>query len=117
MKDERKPLATVRMSRAAFDELHSCEYGSFEDNICGEHDRLDQYKDGSLHIVEIIDNSPFATLCHLYTQHEIDEFFGSCCTGTFGLHHANICFRIFDQLEPLVSEQARKMVNRGTIGY
>jgi hypothetical protein len=117
MKDKRKPLATIRMSAAAFDELHSCEYGSFEDNICGEHGRLDDYQTGILHIIELIERSPFRTVCHLYSQNEIDEFFGQCCTGTFGLHHANICFRIFDQLEPLVSDHARKMVNRSTIGY
>ncbi len=112
-----KPLASIKMSRAAFDELHSCEYGSYEDNICGEDGRLDEYADGSLHIVEILERSPFKTVCHLYSQHEVDEFFGQCCTGTFGLYHLGVCIRVFDELEPLVSEQARKMVNRGTIGY
>lgn len=113
----KKPLASIRMRRRAFDELHSCEYGSYEDSICGTDGRIDQYADGSLHIVEILERSPFVSVCHLYTQHEIDEFFGQCCTGTFGLYHAAICFRIFDQLEPLVSDDAKKMVNRATIGY
>lgn len=113
----KKPLATIRMGRAAFDELHSCEYGSYEDSICSTDGRIDEYADGDLHIVEILERSPFKTVCHLYSQHEVDEFFGQCCTGTFGLYHAGICFRVFDQLEPLVTDAARKMVNRGTIGY
>lgn len=122
----------VRMSSAALQELEECEYGSFEDHIAPEgqrHHRADiedtsedgsrcgEYADGTLHIVEIIQRSPFKTVVYLENQNEVDEFFGQACTGTFGLYHLGTCLRVYRELLPHVSEKAKAAVNPGTIGY
>ena len=107
----------VRMSSAALAELHSCEYGSYEDHIHADDSREEPYDDGTLHIVEIIERSPYKTVVQLENQDEVDEFFGQACTGTFGLYHVNICLRIYRELLPHVSEKAAAAVNPGTIGY
>lgn len=107
----------VKMRRSAMDELHSCEYGSYEDHVHADDSREEPYDDGTLHIVELIERSPHKTVVYLENQAEVDEFFGQACTGTFGLYHTNICLRIYDELLPLVSEAAANAVNRGSIGY
>lgn len=107
----------VKMSRAAMDELHSCEYGSYEDHVHADDSREEPYDDGTLHIVELIERSPFKTVVYLENQTEVDEFFGQACTGTFGLYHVNVCLRIYRELLPHVSDKAKAAVNPGTIGY
>lgn len=107
----------VKMRREAMDELHSCEYGSYEDHIHADDSREEPYADGTLHIVELLERSPFKTVVYLENQEEVDEFFGQACTGTFGLYFRGTCLRIYDQLLPLVSEQAAKMVSRSSIGF
>jgi hypothetical protein len=107
----------VKMGRAAMDELHSCEYGSYEDHVHADDSREEPYDDGTLHIVELIERSPHKTVVYLENQAEVDEFFGQACTGTFGLYHLNICLRIYKELLPHVSAKAKAAVNPGTIGY
>lgn len=107
----------VRMSSAAMDELHSCEYGSYEDHIHGDDSRDEPYDDGKLHIVELIERSPYKTVVQLENQDEVDEFFGQACTGTFGLYFLGTCLRIYNQLLPLVSESVAKDIKRYSIGY
>lgn len=107
----------VKMSRAAMDELHSCEYGSYEDHVHADDSREEPYDDGTLHIVELIERSPFKTVVYLENQTEVDEFFGQASTGTFGLYHVNVCLRIYRELLPHVSDKAKAAVNPGTIGY
>ena len=107
----------IKMRSDALQELHSCEYGSYEDHVHADDSREEPYDDGTLHIVELIERSPFKTVVYLENQDEVDEFFGQACTGTFGLYYLKTCLRIHDQLLPLVSEQAAKMVSRSSIGY
>ena len=106
----------IKMRSSVLTELHSCEYGSYEDHI---HDdsRDAPYDDGTLHIVELIERSPHRTVVYLQNQAEADEFFGQACTGTWGLYCLSAALRLYDQLLPLVSEQAAKAVNRSSIGY
>lgn len=107
---------TVRMPAAALQELHSCEYGSYEDNIGDE--RQDEYADGTLHIVEIIERSPFKTVIRLENQAEVDEFFAMAMSGTFSLAHPGICLRIYRELLPLVSDAVPEWIRkRPGIGY
>lgn len=137
-----EPIAKIRMPSAALLELLDCEYGSYEDHIrdvqcdrcmgSGERcmrtcglckgkgtvvERLEPYDKGALHLVEIVERSKHKTVVYLHTQEEVDEFFVQACTGTFGMRRKGICLRIHDLLELLASEQARKLVNRGNIGY
>lgn len=125
----------VKMKAAILQELHSCEYGSYEDHVersgnrhwmvdsYEDHEvsedgsRCGRYADGTLHIVEIIERSPHKTVVYLENQDEVDEFFGQALTGTFGLHHLQTALRLYRELVPHVSEAARKMVNPGNIGY
>lgn len=107
----------IKMRSSALTELHSCEYGSYEDHIRADDSREEPYADGTLHIVELIDRSPYKTVVYLENQAEVDEFFGQACTGTWGLYCLGTALRIHDQLLPLVSEQAAKAVNRSSIGY
>jgi hypothetical protein len=101
------------MNTAALQELHSCEYGSFEDNILHDATRLNEYADGLLHIVEIIERSPWRTRVDLQNQDEVDEFFAQTVTGTFGLYCPGIGQRIFDELEPLCSDKVPAWIRRG----
>jgi len=105
------------MSAAALEELHSCEYGSYEDHVHADDSREEPYADGTLHIVEIIERSPFKTVVELRSQDEVDEFFGQALTGTFGLYHCGIALRLYDELLPLVSERAAAAVSKSSIGY
>lgn len=136
----------VKMSRTAMDELHSCEYGSYEDHIVNAQckhckgigkfpcyggdqpcpkckgakhvvERRDPYDDGTLHIVEILERSPYKTVVYLENQAEVDEFFGQALTGTFGLYHLNTALRLYRELLPHVSVEAAKAVRPGSIGY
>lgn len=107
----------VRMSKGALEELHSCEYGSYEDHVHADDSREEPYDDGTLHIVEIIERSPYKTVVQLENQAEVDEFFGQALTGTFGLYHVNIALRLYRELLPHVSEKAKASVNPGSIGY
>lgn len=107
----------IKMRSDALSELHSCEFGSYEDHIHADDSREAPYDDGTLHIIELIDRSPFKTVVYLEDQAEVEEFFGQACTGTFGLYFPGTCLRIYDELVPLVSEEAAKMVNRSSIGY
>lgn len=107
----------VRMSSSALAELEGCEYGSFEDHVGRDGKREPPYDKGRLHIVELIQRSPFKTVVELRSQAEIEEFFSQACTGTFGLHCTKACQRVWDQLAPLVSESVRAKVPRGMIGY
>jgi len=97
----------IQMSEKAKDELHRCEYGSYEDHILRDGSRLDRYADGRLHIVELIERSPYKTVVYLENEEEVYEFWVQSCTGVFGLHHCGVCMRIFDELEPLISEDYR----------
>ncbi len=107
----------IKMRSSALEELHSCEYGSYEDHIHADDSRDTPYDDGTLHIVELIDRSPFKTVVYLENQAEVDEFFGQACTGTFGLYYLGTCLRIYNQLLPLVSESVAKSIKRYSIGY
>jgi len=106
---EAQPLASVRMSADALAELRECEWGSYEDH--------EQTPRACLHIVELIDRSPFKSVVHLYSQAEIDEFFEAACTGTFGLYRRKTCLRIFYQLRPLASTELQSRIKGGSIGF
>lgn len=110
---------TVRMAREALQELHSCEYGSYEDNVGYRGDeRQGEYADGTLHIVELIERSPFKTVVRLENQAEVDEFFAQAVSGTFGLYHPGVCQRIYDELLPHVSDAVPAWIRRSpNIGY
>ena len=120
----------VRMSAAALSELRECEYGSYEDHIHSDGDigeiREEEYGkrefgdhgDYLLHIVEIIDRSPYKTVVELRNQHEVDEFFAQTGSGTFSLHHPRICLRIYDELLPLVSDNVPEWIRKSPrIGF
>lgn len=117
----------LRFKAAHLEELHNCEFGSYEDNIqtddIGGLKRLPPYNkvkaDGSLylHIVEIIERSG-KTVVELRDQQELDEFFGSATSGTFGLYHPRVCMRIFHSLIKHISDDVPKWLrSAGHIGY
>lgn len=126
MKTATFPLR-VRMSSAALTELHSCEYGSYEDHIhtgeicesCGSVTtvRDEQYADGRLHIIELIERGAHKTVVILKNQIELDEFYCAALTGTFGLYHCGVALRIFDELHEYVSSDRSVHITRGSIGY
>lgn len=106
----------LRFKRHHLEELHSCEYGSYEDNIRDD-ERLGEYADGRLHIVEIIDRGG-KTVVELRDQQELDEFFGQATSGTFGLYHPLVCLRIFNQLRPHISDEVPDWLrSSGHIGH
>lgn len=123
----------VRMSSAALSELHACEFGSYEDHIAEpgtRHSRADiedsnedgsrcgEYADGRLHIIELIDRSPYKTIVLLNNQAEVDEFFAQAVSGTFGMYHPGVCQRVFDELSDLVSDDVPQWIrNSPRIGY
>ena len=106
----------LRFKRHHLEELHSCEYGSFEDNI-RDNERLNDYADGRLHIVEIIERGG-ATFVELRDQKELDEFFAQSTSGTFGLYHPRVCLRIFHSLIKHISDDVPEWLrSAGHIGY
>ncbi len=134
---------TINFGRASVkDELHSCEYGSYEDHIhsddCSRCDgfgdihgsdcgrcggagwtvkREEPYSTGRLHAVELIERDESKTRVHLDTEEEVSEFFRSACTGTFGLYHLKVLQRIYKQLEPYVSAAELKRIPYSSLGY
>jgi RecJ-like exonuclease len=127
-------------------ELHDCEYGSYEDHVvdlkckpcegfgkvvvrgvrgtCAACNgkgtvltRLEPYDKGRLHIVELIERSPYKSLVELQTEEEINEFFVQACTGTFGIYHLRTLQRIYKQLEPFVDVATKGRVSYGSLGY
>lgn len=106
----------VKMRSKYLDELRECEYGSYEDNIRDD-ERLGEYADGRLHIVEIIERGG-KTVVTLRDQKELDEFFGSATSGTFGLYHPAVCLRIFKELIEHISDEVPEWLrSAGHIGY
>ena len=105
----------IKMRGEHLEELRECEWGSYEDNIRDE--RLGEYADGRLHIVEIIQRGG-RTVVELRNQHEVDEFFAQATSGTFGLYHPGVCRRIFNELLPHISDEVPKWLrSSGHIGY
>lgn len=112
---------------AILQELHSCEFGSYEDHIVNDSNggvkRLEPYnhiyEDGNirLHCVEIIERSKNKAVIEMRSQEEVDEVYGQALTGTFGLYHLRTALRLYKELEPYVSDAARKSVNVSSIGY
>jgi hypothetical protein len=106
----------VRMKKHHLQELHDCEYGSYEDHIKDD-ERLEEYADGRLHIVEIIERSG-KTVVELRDQNEVDEFFAQATSGTFGLYHPLVCLRVFNQLHQHISDAVPEWLrSSGHIGY
>lgn len=104
---------TVKMSSKAMGELHSCEYGSYEDHIDwrmidGKLHRAEPYHEGLLHIVEIIERDKRKTKCELRSQEEVDEFIVQMSTGTFSIYHPRVATRLYEELFPYASEEARE---------
>ena len=106
----------VRMRAAHLEELRECEFGSYEDHIRDDR-REEPYRDGRLHIVELIDRSPCKTRVYLNTETEINEFFVQACTGTFGLYHLGALRRIYKQLAPFVSAKTKRRISYRGLGY
>ena len=105
----------LRFKAAHLEELHSCEFGSYEDHIRDD-ERVGEYAD-RLHIVEIIERSG-KTFVELRNQFEVDEFFAQATSGTFGLYHPRVCLRIFNELLPHISDEVPKWLrSSGHIGY
>lgn len=117
-----KPIVSIRMSAAALAELHSCEFGSYEDSFSHDDDndinaRVDEYADGTLHIVELIERSA-KTVVHLFNQKEVDEFFGQTCSGTFSLYHPGVCLRVYNELLPHISDAVPEWIRKSPrIGF
>ena len=128
----------ITMTSSSWDELESCEYGSYEDHIAAEGQahhlvasgtyvkgvdasddgsRVSPYHDGRLHIVELIQRRGTKHSLELCGQQEIDEFFGAACTGTFGLYKLRVLQRIYRQLFPLVTEERRQFVHYRSLGF
>lgn len=104
----------VIMRSAELQELESCEYGSYEDHILGDGTREEPYDKGRLHIVELIQRSPYKTIVELTTQEEVCEFYGAALSGTFGLYCLGTCQRIYNKLNPLIED--RSFADRITYG-
>ncbi len=123
---EPKPIVSIRMSAAALEELHHCEFGSYEDSFVSQYTgevtdkeaRTAGYDDGTLHIVEIIERSA-KTVVHLMNVVEVDEFFAATLSGTFSLYHPGVCERVRDELSAHVSDRMRQtwMFKRPSIGF
>jgi len=132
----------LNMGRAAIkDELHSCEYGSYEDHIVNEQcgvckdfgptptpcpsckgtgsvvKRLEPYDKGRLHIVELLERDTSKTRVYLDTEEEINEFFVQAFTGTFGMYHLGVAERLYKQLAPFVDAATRGRIPIGNLGY
>lgn len=107
----------IKMGAAALQELHSCEYGSYEDHIHRDGSREGEYADGRLHIVEIIDRSPFKTRVEVRSQQELDEFISSALTGTFGLYCLGTCRRLFNQYHKHCTPERVQNIRYGSLGY
>lgn len=105
----------VKMKAAVLGELHSCEYGSYEDN-CREGERTEGYDKGELHIVELIERSPHKTVVYLEDEAEVTEFFVQAVSGTFGLYHLGTCLRLWNELSPLVDPKIVARYPRGNCG-
>ena len=117
----------IVMRSAQLVELTECEFGSYEDHIAEEGvthhsvangqykagvdasedgSRLEPYDKGRLHIVELIQRSPYKTLVELRTQEEVCEFYGAALSGTFGLYCVGVCRRLWRQLNPLIEDRS-----------
>lgn len=129
----------IKMRSKQFDELHSCEYGSYEDHIAADGcihssvangqytrnvdasndgSRLSPYDRGALHIVELLERSTLKTRVELRSQEEIVEFYCAALSGTFGLYCLGTCLRLYEQLNPLIED--RKMadtIRPSSLGY
>jgi len=105
----------VKMRRSILEELHGCEYGSYEDN-CKEGERTEGYDKGELHIVELIERSPHKTVVYLENEAEVTEFFVQAVSGTFGLYCLGTCLRLWDELSPLVKPEIAARYPRGMCG-
>lgn len=80
-------------------------------------ERLEPYDKGLLHIVELLQRDKRKTRVELHTAEEIEEFFGSLCTGTFGLYHLTVLRRIYKQLAPFVSAAVKERIPYHNLGY
>lgn len=107
----------VRMSAKALTELHEAEYGSYEDHVHRDGTRIDEYADGKLHCVELIERGKTKTVVYLNDQEELDEFFSQAMTGTWSMYCLGTARRIFRELEEYITDEAKKYCNYGTLGY
>lgn len=119
----------IRMSANALKELHSCEYGSYEDHIKsdgaigerreGEYGirEFGDHGDYPLHIVEIIERSKYKTVVEIRKQQELDEFISASLTGTFGLYCLGTCRRLYKSYIDSCTPERVRWVSYGTLGY
>ncbi len=96
---------TFRASAQSLSELEQCEYGSYEDHILDD-ERLGEYADGRLHIVEILARTGKGSI-KMYNQAEIDEVFTQAVTGTWSLRCPRQTQRLYDELKELVSDEVK----------
>lgn len=134
---------TVDLKRKAIkEELEACEWGSYEDHIVdhtcdrcsgkasvGTKDcrhckgtgvvtqRLEEFADGSLHIVELLLRDKSKTKCELRNSKEVQQFFEAMCSGTFGLYHLRTLKRIRKELQHYVSQEVWDRYPEGSLGY
>lgn len=116
MKQAEFPIR-VRMGAAALTELHSCEYGSYEDHIKQDGTREGEYADGTLHCVEIIERGGHKTVVILKSQDELEEFFAQAMTGTWSMYCLRTAQRIYRELEDYCRPENIRYCNYGTLGY
>ncbi len=133
----------IKMRSKQFEELHGCEYGSYEDHIvdedCPQCDgtglcpirkcilckgsgritvRNEPYDRGALHIIELLDRAQHKTRLELRSQEEIVEFYCASLSGTFGLYCLGTCLRIYEQLNPLIEDRTMAdSIRKGSLGF
>lgn len=110
---------TVKLSSKAKDELIGAEYGSYEDNIREPRDKSEPpHNDPAcLHIVELCERDTRKTRVVLKSQYEVEEFFGSMASGTFGLYCPTTAKRLWKELAPHVPEDLRSRWPLRTVCY
>lgn len=136
----------VRMTARTKHELEGAEYGSYEDHIhdevcpqCkrsgkvgeGEDERPcplckgrglvavreEPYNDGSLHIVEMLRRTKAKDRVYLHGKEEIERFFESAMSGTFGIYCLGPARRIYKELLPYVSNEVKRRNPYHLLGY
>lgn len=107
---------TIRLSHAAFDELHASEYGSYEDHL-PEDGGPAAARFGSTHLVDILERSPRGrndTRITL-TDSEAAEVYYALCSGTFQLEYKGFlptARRLADRLRDAARRYDADLVRR-----